>query len=111
MEEKAVKTLAVVAVLAIAAYALYKLFENTQLAAIGATPGTTTANLASVPGVSVFQIFAPTSATPQAIASAAAQNLAEYTPAFGESNSPTSETLGSTDYNDLDMSSGDDYGD
>jgi hypothetical protein len=103
MEEKAVKTLAIVLVAGVALYAVYELFKGTSVAALGATPGTTTANLTSVPGVSSFPIYAPTSATPQAIASAASANLAEYSPAFGLSNSPSSDTLGGTDYDDLDM--------
>lgn len=103
MESKGVKTVAILLIVGVALYAVYQVFRNTQLAGIGALPGTTTANLTGVPGVSEFPEYSPTSATPQALASVAATNLAEYTPAFGSLGGNTADSEGDTaDYTDMD---------
>jgi hypothetical protein len=105
MEEKSVKTVAFALVVIVAAYAVYKLFEGSSILGGLGSPGLTTSNLTSIPGVSQFPVTAPTSATPQALASVASSTLAEYSPAFGSSANPSSSD--ETDYDDLDMSSGD----
>jgi len=102
MEEKSVKTIAVVVVVGIALYAIYELFSGSQVFSGLGAPGQITANLSSIPGVPGFRITAPTSATPQALASTATGVLAEYAPAFGPGENTTSSS--ETDYTDLDYS-------
>jgi hypothetical protein len=102
MEEKTVKTLAIVLVSAIALYAVYKIFEGSPIFSSLGTPGATTPNLTSIPGVPAYSATGYAVAAPQQLASAASGVLADYSPAFGSSANPTSSS--ETDYSDIDFS-------
>jgi hypothetical protein len=108
MEETTVKTLAIVLVAGVALYAVYKMFEGNGLLSSISTPGSTTPNLTSIPGVPSYSggAGAYASATPGALAASATSTLSEYAPAFGSGENTSSSD--ETDYDDLDFSDDDD---
>jgi|SRR5580698_5056575 hypothetical protein len=91
MESKSVKTVAMFLVGGVILYALYQIFEGNSIFGGISTPGSVTSNLGSIPGVPGYSVTAPTSATPQAVASEASSLFSEFSPAFGgDTNTPDS---------------------